>query len=115
MVVGAPLVPCIINPLVVALTLVARLSVGIVGGSLVPCSVSSSTVSAVESNVVLVCLAVSVVVALVSLSAVVLVINTICFSLEVISHDIAMPSLNGYKTSAKKNSFEHIKIDFFLL
>ena len=36
MVVGSPLVPCVVNPLVVALALVADLSVGVVGISDVP-------------------------------------------------------------------------------
>ena len=54
MVVGSPLVPCVVNPLVVALALVADLSVGVVGISDVPLLLSlgatESTASATEAT-----------------------------------------------------------------
>ena len=55
MVVGSPLVPCVVNPLVVALALVADLSVGVVGISDVPLLLSlgateSSTFNSAESG-----------------------------------------------------------------
>ena len=54
MVVGSPLVPCVVNPLVVALTLVANLSVGVVGISDVPLLLSlgatESTASGTEAT-----------------------------------------------------------------
>ena len=54
MVVGSPLVPCVVNPLVVALTLVANLSVGVVGICDVPLLLSlgatESTASGTEAT-----------------------------------------------------------------
>ena len=55
MVVGSPLVPCVVNPLVVALALVADLSVGVVGISDVPLLLSlgatEGTASTAEATV----------------------------------------------------------------
>ena len=49
-VVGAPLVPCVVNPLVVALALVADLSVGVVGISDVPLLLSLGTTEGTASG-----------------------------------------------------------------
>ena len=65
MVVGTPLIPSIVVPLVVALTLVTSLSVGVVAVSLIPSVVAVTTVAIIFT------------VGVVFLVAVVLVINTV--------------------------------------
>ena len=94
-VVGAPLVPAVVNPLVVALTLVAGLTVGVVRGSLVPGSVAAVAVF------------VAVRLAAVALGAVVLVVNTVGLSLEAVLFDVAFPRLDADESAGKDERLEH--------
>jgi len=83
-VIGAPLVPGVVGPLVVALTLVARLSVGVV--------VINTSLGAVAT---------------VALVTVVLVVNTPGLDILVVSLDISFPGLNGDDSSSEKHRLEH--------
>ena len=84
-VVCAPLVPSIVNPLVMSLTLVAALSVGIVSiGSRFALSITILTI----------------------LVAIVLVVDTEGLRLLLVVF-LLLPRLNGDNSSGKKHSFEH--------
>ena len=88
MIVGAPLVPGVVNPLVMALTLMASSSLGVVG-------INSAAVIA-------------------SLVTVVLVIGTVTLNLGVI---VLFPGLNCNHSSGEKDSSEHyfcFKVYLFL-
>lgn len=96
MVVGAPLVPGVVGPLVVALTLMTTLSVRVVGidAALVVRSVLSvGTVGAVGL--------------LLTLMTVVLVVGTVSSGLLIVVSDLSLPSLNGDESSSEKNTLEH--------
>jgi len=96
-VVGTPLVPGVVDPLVVALTLVARLAVRVVRGSLVPGSVAAMAVASLS-------------LATVALGAVVLVVNTVSLSLETVLLDITVPGLDGNEGASEDQGLEHRKI-----
>ena len=96
-VVGAPLVPGVVDPLVVALALMAGLAVRVVGSSLVPGSVAAMAVA-------------SFAVATVALSAVVLVVNTVGLSLETVLLDVALPSLDGSNSAGKDKGLIHVRL-----
>ena len=87
-VVGAPLVPGVVDPLVVALTLMAGLSVGVVG-----IGAAFRAVSTVSTGVTLV--------------AVGLVVGTIGSGLLVVVLDVSLPGLNGNDSGGKKHRLEH--------
>ena len=101
-VVGAPLVPGVVNPLVVALALVASLTVGVVGGGPVErrVAIEAETELAVHAEAALA-------VAAVALSAVVLVVSTVGLSLELVSLNVASPGLDGRERGGENERFEH--------
>ena len=95
-VVGAPLVPGVVNPLVVALALVAGLTVGVVGGGLVVGGVAVTlTVGRVAT------------IATVALGGVVLVVSTVGLSLELIALDVASPRVNSREGGSENERLEH--------
>ena len=129
MVVGSPLVPCVVNPLVVALALVADLSVGVVGISDVPLLLSlgategtatgTEATGTTETTETLTSIAVSeAVTSSVALSvgeaisvigtlvAVVLVVGTISLRLDSIVVG-SLPSVGGNDSGGEKNGLEH--------
>ena len=129
MVVGSPLVPCVVNPLVVALALVADLSVGVVGISDVPLLLSlgategtatgTEATGTTETTETLTSIAMSeAVTSSVALSvgeaisvigtlvAVVLVVGTISLRLDSIVVG-SLPSVGGNDSGGEKNGLEH--------
>ena len=94
-VVGAPLVPCVVNPLVVALALVSSLSVGVVG---IDAALETSSVLAAVAQVTIALLV-----------AVVLVVNTVGAGCRVVISDISsLPGLNTDESSSQNKRLEHI-------
>ena len=105
-VVGAPLVPGVVGPLVVALTLVASLSVGVVG-----IDASGTTVRTMESDGFSTAATMAVTVGTVAsilLMTVVLVVSTVGLGLVVVILDVsAFPSVNGGDSRGEESSLEH--------
>ena len=85
MVVGSPLIPGVVNPLVVALTLVASSSLGVVG-------IDSAATLAVTVT---------------TLVTVVLVIGTIALNIRVV---VLVPGLNCDNGSSEKDRSEHVSV-----
>lgn len=103
MVVGAPLVPGVVGPLVVSLTLMTTFSVRVVGidAAVVVRSVGSE--GAVGGAVGL------------TLMTVVLVVGTVSLGLLIVVSDLSLPSLNGDESSSEKNTLEHFCNNFRLI
>lgn len=106
MVVGAPLVPGVVGPLVVSLTLMTTFSVRVVGidAAVVVRSVGSE--GAVGGSVGAVGL---------TLMTVVLVVGTVSLGLLIVVSDLSLPSLNGDESSSEKNTLEHFCNNFRLI
>ena len=126
MVVGSPLVPCVVNPLVVALALVADLSVGVVVISNVPLLLSegatkgTATFTVTMDAVTSIATAEAVTTAVArtvgeaisvtfgALVAVVLVVGTISLRLDSIVVG-SLPGIGSNDSGGEKNGLEHFK------